>query len=67
MAGTTPAAAYTRRDTASALALARTLAGPRDLICAAGSLYLAAEALRWYVTQPDTIPGAIEIAGQDEP
>lgn len=66
VAGTTPAATYTAPDTASALERARTLAGPRDLICAAGSLYLAAEALRWYAAQPDTLPGVIEIAGRDD-
>jgi len=48
-----------------ALALATRLAGPRDLICVAGSLYLAGEALRWFATQPDVLPGAIEIAGVD--
>jgi dihydrofolate synthase/folylpolyglutamate synthase len=30
------------------------LAGPDDLICATGSLYLAAEVLRWAATQGDT-------------
>ncbi|MEO7000753.1 MAG: folylpolyglutamate synthase/dihydrofolate synthase family protein [Ktedonobacterales bacterium] len=48
-----------------ALALATQLAGPRDLVCVAGSLYLAGEALRWFATQPDVVPGAIEIAGVD--
>jgi dihydrofolate synthase/folylpolyglutamate synthase len=31
--------------------LARTLAAPGDLICATGSLYLAAEVLRWAASQ----------------
>ena len=52
-------------DVASAVARGVALAGPRDLVCAAGSLYLAAEALQWYAAQPDTPPGAIEIAGRD--
>ncbi|MDE3229525.1 MAG: bifunctional folylpolyglutamate synthase/dihydrofolate synthase [Chloroflexota bacterium] len=62
---TTSARVFAEPTTAAALALARTLAGPRDLLCAAGSLYLAAEALQWYAAQPDTPPGAIEIAGRD--
>jgi dihydrofolate synthase/folylpolyglutamate synthase len=36
------------------------LAGPDDLICATGSLYLAAEVLRWAATQGET-PGAARI------
>jgi dihydrofolate synthase/folylpolyglutamate synthase len=60
-----PVTIYTARDTASALARAQTLADPRDLICVAGSLYLAAEALRWFAGQPDTLHGSIEIAGSD--
>jgi dihydrofolate synthase/folylpolyglutamate synthase len=40
-------------------------AGPHDLICIAGSLYLAGEALRWLARQPWVIPGSIEIAGVD--
>ena len=34
-------------DVAAALRLALDEAGPRDLVCVAGSLYLAGEALRW--------------------
>lgn len=34
-----------------AMDLARALAGPDDLICAAGSIYLAAEVLRWAASQ----------------
>ncbi|HEX2349948.1 MAG TPA: hypothetical protein VHI51_16050, partial [Ktedonobacterales bacterium] len=52
-------------DVASAVARAVALAGPRDLVCATGSLYLVAEALQWFAAQPDTPPGAIEIAGRD--
>ncbi|HEX4205663.1 MAG TPA: folylpolyglutamate synthase/dihydrofolate synthase family protein [Ktedonobacteraceae bacterium] len=36
-----------REESTKALDLARQLASPKDLICATGSLYLAAEALRW--------------------
>lgn len=52
-------------DVSAALAAAYDLAAPRDLICVAGSLYLAAEALRWFATRPDVPAGAIEIAGVD--
>lgn len=61
----TQAMVFAEPDTAAALTQALTLAGPRDLICAAGSLYLAAEALQWFAAQPDTLAGAIEIAGRD--
>ncbi|HEX9069575.1 MAG TPA: folylpolyglutamate synthase/dihydrofolate synthase family protein [Ktedonobacterales bacterium] len=54
-------------DADAALALAVAQAGPRDLICVAGSLYLAGEALRYLARQPYVIPGAIEIAGIDHP
>ena len=65
VADATHARVYVEPDVARAVALAVTLAGPRDLVCAAGSLYLAAEALQWFAAQPDTPPGAIEIAGRD--
>jgi dihydrofolate synthase/folylpolyglutamate synthase len=55
----------TRPTTGEALTGALQLAGPRDLVCVAGSLYIAGEALRWLAAQPETIPGAIEIAGVD--
>ena len=42
-------------------------ASAADLICVAGSLYLAGEALRWLSAQAMVIPGAIEIAGVDHP
>lgn len=65
VAAETSAAVFVAPDVAAALAQAVSLAGPRDLVCAAGSLYLAAEALQWFAEQPDTLPGAIEIAGRD--
>ena len=55
----------TRATTAEALDEALRLAGPRDLVCVAGSLYIAGEALRWLAAQPMTISGSIEIAGVD--
>ncbi len=61
----TDAAVTSARDAASALAAARAMAGPDDLILVAGTLYLAAEALRWYAAQPETPAGAIQIAGVD--
>jgi dihydrofolate synthase/folylpolyglutamate synthase len=61
----TGATVFTEPDVASAVARAVALAGPRDLVCATGSLYLVAEALQWFAAQPDTPPGAIEIAGRD--
>jgi dihydrofolate synthase/folylpolyglutamate synthase len=41
----------TAGESRSAMELARTLAAPGDLICATGSLYLAAEVLRWAASQ----------------
>jgi dihydrofolate synthase/folylpolyglutamate synthase len=38
---------YTAQESGQAMDMARSLAGQDDLICATGSLYLAAEALRW--------------------
>ncbi len=38
---------YSEQESDKAMDLARSLAQPDDLICATGSLYLAAEALRW--------------------
>jgi dihydrofolate synthase / folylpolyglutamate synthase len=48
-----------------AMAEALRLAQPGDLVCVAGSLYLAGEALRWCATRPEVPAGAIEIAGVD--
>jgi dihydrofolate synthase/folylpolyglutamate synthase len=42
---------YTASESREAMELARTLAAPGDLICATGSLYLAAEVLRWAASQ----------------
>jgi dihydrofolate synthase/folylpolyglutamate synthase len=42
---------YTASDSREAMDLARSLAAPDDLICASGSLYLAAEILRWAASQ----------------
>lgn len=61
----TRAAAVAEPDTGAAIRRALSTAGPRDLVCIAGSLYLAAEALEWFAARPETPPGAIEIAGRD--
>ncbi|HEY7343497.1 MAG TPA: folylpolyglutamate synthase/dihydrofolate synthase family protein [Ktedonobacterales bacterium] len=53
--------------TAQALTDALGDAGPRDLVCVAGSVYLAGEALRWFATRPTAEARAIEIAGIDHP
>lgn len=45
------ASVYTASDSREAMDLARSLAAPDDLICASGSLYLAAEVLRWAASQ----------------
>jgi dihydrofolate synthase / folylpolyglutamate synthase len=42
---------FTASESRAAMELARTLAAPDDLICATGSLYLAAEVLRWAASQ----------------
>lgn len=54
-------------STAQALAAALAGAGPCDLVCVAGSVYLAGEALRWFATRPTDEARAIEIAGVDHP
>jgi dihydrofolate synthase/folylpolyglutamate synthase len=52
---------YTAAETNAAMNLALELAERDDLICATGSLYLAAEALRWAAAHGDkTAAGAIE-------
>jgi dihydrofolate synthase/folylpolyglutamate synthase len=53
----------TAKTSSQALADALNIAGPDDLVCVAGSLYLAAEALRWFAKRPTPTP--IEIAGVD--
>jgi dihydrofolate synthase/folylpolyglutamate synthase len=45
---------HTSSDSRAAMDLARTLAAPDDLVCATGSLYLAAEVLRWAASQGET-------------
>jgi dihydrofolate synthase/folylpolyglutamate synthase len=65
-----PAAEITiTSDTAAALSDALAGSTPRDLVCVAGSLYLAGEALRWLASRPEMGAGAaaapIEIAGVD--
>lgn len=57
----------TAASTAQALTAALAEAGPRDLVCVAGSVYLAGEALRWFATRPTDEARAIEIAGIDHP
>ena len=54
-------------NSAQALAAALADAGPRDLVCVAGSVYLAGEALRWFATRPTEEARTIEIAGIDHP
>ncbi len=55
---------YRAETTAEAMDLALDLADPTDLICATGSLYLAAEALRWAAAHGDR-QAASEIEGVD--
>ncbi len=52
-------------DNGAAISGALRRAGPRDLVCVTGTLYLGAAALRWFAAQPDTPPGLIEIGGVD--
>src|SRR5579883_3157521 len=49
---------YTARDSAAAMNLALKAAASDDLICATGSLYLAAEALRWAAARGDRTAAA---------
>jgi dihydrofolate synthase / folylpolyglutamate synthase len=49
---------YTARDTNAAMNLALESAPDNDLICATGSLYLAAEALRWAAANGDKTAAA---------
>jgi dihydrofolate synthase / folylpolyglutamate synthase len=49
---------YTARDTNAAMNLALESAADDDLICATGSLYLAAEALRWAAAKGDKTAAA---------
>ncbi|HET8908339.1 MAG TPA: folylpolyglutamate synthase/dihydrofolate synthase family protein [Ktedonobacterales bacterium] len=52
---------------AEALTAALADAGPRDLVCVAGSVYLAGEALRWFAARSTPEARTIEIAGVDHP
>ncbi len=52
-------------DTRSAIASALDDATPRDLVCVAGSLYLAGEALRAFAARSEVARDLIEIAGVD--
>ena len=54
-------------DLAQAMSAALDEAGQRDLICIAGSVYLAGEALRLFAMLPTEEGRAIEIAGIDHP
>ncbi len=49
---------YTAHDSRAAMDLALDLAGSSDLICAAGSLYLAGEVLRWAAARGDEVAAA---------
>jgi dihydrofolate synthase / folylpolyglutamate synthase len=52
---------YTAVESREAMNLARSLAGPDDLVCATGSLYLAAEVLRWAASRGEArIAASIE-------
>lgn len=64
-AAATSAQVSAARDAPAALISARALANPDDLVLVAGTLYLAAEALRWYAALPETPAGVIQIAGVD--
>ena len=55
---------FTASESRAAMEMARALAAPDDLICATGSLYLAAEVLRWAASQGETRVGA-SIEGVD--
>ncbi len=57
-------AVYTAKESNEAMNLALDLADGSDLICATGSLYLAAEALRWAAARGDE-RAAAEIEGVD--
>jgi dihydrofolate synthase/folylpolyglutamate synthase len=49
---------YTTQDSRAAMNLALDIAKSSDLICAAGSLYLAGEVLRWAASRGDAIAAA---------
>jgi len=49
---------YTTQDSRAAMNLALDIAKSSDLICAAGSLYLAGEVLRWAASRGDAVAAA---------
>ncbi len=55
----------TESDSSAAIAQALSLAGPRDLVCVAGSIYLAGAALRYLASRPEVTPGTVEIPSVD--
>jgi dihydrofolate synthase/folylpolyglutamate synthase len=59
--------AYMRSSVAEAMSTAREIAGPEDMICAAGSVAFAGEVLRWCAVNldEDILTAPIEIAGVD--
>jgi len=57
-------AVHTAQESGQAMDMARELAGKDDLICATGSLYLAAEALRWAASHGN-VDVAATIEGRD--
>jgi dihydrofolate synthase/folylpolyglutamate synthase len=52
-------------DIAAALDRALQIASPRDLVCVAGSVYLAGAALRCLAARPEVTPGTIEVPSVD--
>jgi dihydrofolate synthase/folylpolyglutamate synthase len=59
------ASVTTSQASGDALDEALRRATPRDLVCVAGSLYLAGEALRWLAAHPTPAQAHIEVAGHD--
>jgi dihydrofolate synthase/folylpolyglutamate synthase len=58
-------AVRTQPDSSAAIVEALELAGPRDLVCVAGSVYLAGAALRYLATRPEVAPGTTDIPSVD--
>jgi len=52
-------------DAPAAIAQALEVASPHDLVCVAGSVYLAGEALRYLASRPEVPRGTIEIPSVD--
>jgi len=55
----------TVENSSAAIAQALEAASPRDLVCVAGSVYLAGAGLRYLASHPEVVPGAIEIPSVD--